>query len=149
MKGNHGEWALVAYTLLPLPDPSLLKCGPGGSTFQAIPFQFLDDIQRETSGLGVTGTLTSRATLQVVFNVVLFIPWGIYDCAYRLADVDDLITNTLGALIGALIAPLVHSFMPQRRELRAARDQSRPVLRGGPAHQVARTFRGSDWCADG
>jgi glycopeptide antibiotics resistance protein len=153
---------LVAYTLLPLPDPNLLKCGPGGSTFQAIPFQFLDDIQRETSGLGITGTLASRATLQVVFNMVLFIPWGviarrylswniavstltgalasglieatqftglwgIYDCAYRLADVDDLITNTLGALLGALIAPVVLWFMPQRRELRAARGQSRPV----------------------
>lgn len=149
--------ALVAYTLLPLPDPTLLKCGPGGSTFQ-----FLDDIQRETSGLGITGTLTSRAMLQVVFNVVLFVPWGviarrylswniavstltgalasglieatqftglwgIYDCAYRLADVDDLITNTLGALIGAMIAPLVLWFMPQRRDLRAARGQSRPV----------------------
>ncbi|MFJ4285477.1 VanZ family protein [Paenarthrobacter nicotinovorans] len=154
--------ALVAYTLLPLPDPTLLKCGPGGSAFQAVPFQFVDDIQRETSGLGITGTLTSRATLQVVFNVVLFIPWGviarryfswniavstitgalvsalieatqftglwgIYDCAYRLADVDDFITNTLGALIGALIAPLVLWFMPQRRELLAARGQSRPV----------------------
>ncbi|WP_416428106.1 VanZ family protein [Paenarthrobacter nicotinovorans] len=159
--------ALVAYTLLPLPDPTLLKCGPGGSTFQALPFQalpfqFLDDIQRETSGLGITGTLTSRAMLQVVFNVVLFVPWGviarrylswniavstltgalasglieatqftglwgIYDCAYRLADIDDLITNTLGALIGAMIAPLVLWFMPQRRDLRAARGQSRPV----------------------
>ncbi|MGO4251770.1 VanZ family protein [Paenarthrobacter sp. TAF1] len=154
--------ALVAYTLLPLPDPTLLKCGPGGSTFQALPFQFLDDIQRDTSGLGITGTLTSRAMLQVVFNVVLFVPWGviarrylswniavstltgalasglieatqftglwgIYDCAYRLADVDDLITNTLGALIGAMIAPLVLWFMPQRRDLRAARGQSRPV----------------------
>lgn len=165
--------ALVAYTLLPLPDPSLLKCGPGGSTFQAIPFQFLDDIQRETSGLGITGTLTSRATLQVVFNVVLFIPWGViarrylswniavstltdalasglieatqftglwglYDCAYRLADVDDLITNALGALIGALIAPLVLWFMPQRRELRAARGQSRQRRRHLPHPHASR-----------
>ncbi|MBT2587049.1 VanZ family protein [Arthrobacter sp. ISL-95] len=154
--------ALVAYTLLPLPDPALLQCPLGGSSFQAVPFQFLDDIQRETAGLGITGTLASRATLQVVFNVVLFIPWGviarrylswnipvsvltgaiasgliettqftglwgIYDCSYRLADVDDFITNTLGALIGALIAPLVLWFMPQRGELRASRCQSRPV----------------------
>ena len=154
--------ALVAYTLLPLPDPTLLQCPPDGSTFQAVPFQFLDDIQRETAGLGITGTLASRATLQVVFNVVLFIPWGViarqylswsipvsvltgalasglieatqftglwglYGCSYRVADVDDLITNTLGALIGALIAPLVLWFMPQRGELRASRGQSRPV----------------------
>ncbi len=81
--------------------------------------------------------------------MVLFIPWGIYECAYRLADVDDLITNTLGALIGALIAPLVLWFMPQRRELRAARDQSRPVLRSGAPHKVARTIGRINRGADG
>jgi glycopeptide antibiotics resistance protein len=154
--------ALVAYTLLPLPDPDSLRCPPGGSTFQAIPFNFISDIQRETAGLGVAGTLTSRAVLQVAFNVILFVPWGVitrrylswnvpvallsgalaslaieltqhtglwglYDCAYRVGDVDDLITNTLGALLGALIAPYVLWFMPQRQELFAARGQSRPV----------------------
>lgn len=30
--------------------------------------------------------------------------WGYYPCAYRIFDVDDLITNTLGGLIGATIA---------------------------------------------
>ncbi|OFI39101.1 hypothetical protein BIU82_15765 [Arthrobacter sp. SW1] len=154
--------ALVAYTLLPLPDPETLRCPPGGSTFQWIPFNFIADIQRETAGLGVAGTLASRATLQVAFNVILFIPWGVitrrylswgvpasvlsgalaslaiettqhtglwglYDCAYRVGDMDDLITNTLGALIGAVIAPYVLWFMPQRKELFAARRQARPV----------------------
>ena len=28
--------------------------------------------------------------------------WGVYPCAYRLFDVDDLLTNTLGAFLGAL-----------------------------------------------
>ncbi|MEE2570321.1 VanZ family protein [Pseudarthrobacter sp. J64] len=154
--------ALVAYTLLPLPDPADLQCPPGGSVFQGVPFNFISDIQRETAGLGITGTLTSRATLQVAFNVILFIPWGViarrylswsipvavlsgaaasvlieltqftglwglYDCAYRVGDVDDLITNTLGALIGALFAPLLLWFMPQRKELLATRGRSRPV----------------------
>ena len=27
--------------------------------------------------------------------------WGVYPCAYRLFDVDDLLANTLGALLGA------------------------------------------------
>lgn len=30
--------------------------------------------------------------------------WGYYPCAYRIFDVDDLITNTAGGLIGAAIA---------------------------------------------
>lgn len=29
--------------------------------------------------------------------------WGLYDCAYRLFDVNDLMTNTLGALVGSLL----------------------------------------------
>lgn len=154
--------ALVAYTLLPLPDPSTLLCGPADSTIQLMPFRFIYDIQRETAGLSLAAILGSRVTLQVVFNVLLFIPlgviirryfsngillstasgflvsvliettqytglWGIYDCAYRLADVDDLVTNTTGALLGALIAPVVLGFMPQQRELFATRRQSRPV----------------------
>lgn len=32
--------------------------------------------------------------------------WGLYDCAYRVADVDDVITNTGGALLGAILAYL-------------------------------------------
>lgn len=30
--------------------------------------------------------------------------WGLYDCAYRIFDVDDLMTNTFGGLIGAICA---------------------------------------------
>jgi hypothetical protein len=30
--------------------------------------------------------------------------WNLYSCAYRLFDVDDLVTNTLGALLGAVIS---------------------------------------------
>ncbi len=32
---------------------------------------------------------------------------GLYDCAYRVLDVDDVLTNVSGALIGALLAPAV------------------------------------------
>jgi hypothetical protein len=30
--------------------------------------------------------------------------WGVYPCAYRLFDVDDIVTNSFGALLGALVS---------------------------------------------
>jgi glycopeptide antibiotics resistance protein len=33
--------------------------------------------------------------------------WNLYDCAYRLFDVDDLLVNTLGATVGSLVSMLV------------------------------------------
>ncbi|GAA3702469.1 hypothetical protein GCM10022377_15140 [Zhihengliuella alba] len=157
--------ALLAYTLLPLPSPSDLQCTPGVSLWEGVqttPFQFVSDIAREAAGLGVLATLKSTVVLQVVFNVVLFLPWGLiarrflgwnvllatvtgfltslfiettqatgvfglYSCAYRLGDVDDLLANTAGALLGALLAPAVLWFFPQRRAFAAARSQPRPV----------------------
>ncbi|MBG7588466.1 VanZ family protein [Rothia sp. BD8] len=152
---------LFAYTMLPLPEPGSLDCS-GGSAIQLVPFHFLQDIRTQTAGLSTTGMLTSRVTLQVVFNVVLFLPWGmlvrgffkrswltatvtgflgslliessqytglwfLYPCAYRLADVDDLIANTTGALIGAVVAPLFLAWMPSSAELAATRRVPRPV----------------------
>nr|WP_281392013.1 VanZ family protein [Brachybacterium halotolerans] len=149
--------ALVAYTLLPLPDPAR-TCGAGaGRTLQLTPFQFVADIVREGGGLGLRDAVTSWAVLQAALNVVLFVPlglavrgmlrrgvltatalgalvslaieatqytglWGIYDCSYRIADVDDLILNTTGALVGALLAPLLlHWWMPSPEQLTARR----------------------------
>ncbi len=39
--------------------------------------------------------------------------YGIYDCPYRLFDVDDLMLNTLGGLIGYAVAPWLTAFMPK------------------------------------
>jgi glycopeptide antibiotics resistance protein len=33
--------------------------------------------------------------------------WHLYDCAYRLFDVDDLVVNTLGATVGSLVSLLL------------------------------------------
>lgn len=41
--------------------------------------------------------------------------WGIYPCAYRLFDVDDLITNTLGGILGYAMGSIVTHFLPQQR----------------------------------
>ena len=41
----------------------------------------------------------------------------IYPNAYRLFDVDDLIVNTLGGIIGFVISPLLMKFLPTKDEL--------------------------------
>ena len=41
--------------------------------------------------------------------------WGIYACPYRLADVDDLMTNTLGAVVGWCLGRLLTPVLPDAR----------------------------------
>lgn len=175
---HHGAWnfarmfggamvclystALIVYTLLPFPDDRLAWCATHRVKPNFTPFNFLDDIARETAGMSTFQAATSRVVLQVVFNVVLFIPFGIIarryfhfgiirsailglfttlliettqytaffgllPCAYRVADVDDIMANALGGLTGALIAPMLLWWMPEARALAARRLDPRPV----------------------
>jgi hypothetical protein len=108
--------------------------------------------------------LKSWAMLQMVLNVVLFVPlgfimrqlynfgplktmllglvlsfgiettqwsgnWGLALCAYRYPDVNDLITNTTGALLGGLLAMLLPRFTADARSLEGKRSQPRPLTR--------------------
>ncbi len=61
--------------------------------------------------------------------------WSLVGCQYRVADIDDLLANTLGALIGAIIAPLLLFWMPPARRLSEGRLRPRPLsgLRRGAA----------------
>lgn len=155
---------LLAYTLLPLPAGDLVAwCAAHGvDGAELVPFHSLADIRGDTAGLSVAATLRSTVVLQVVFNVLLFVPWGVLarrylgwgvlastasalaasamieltqysgifgaiGCSYRVADVDDLLTNTLGGLLGALAAPVVLRWMPQSRSLRGHRLEPQPV----------------------
>ncbi|MFC0329437.1 VanZ family protein [Paenibacillus sepulcri] len=43
--------------------------------------------------------------------------YGIYDCPYRLFDVDDLMLNTAGGMLGYSIAPLLTRFLPDLSRL--------------------------------
>lgn len=43
--------------------------------------------------------------------------YGIYPKAYRLFDVDDLIINTLGGMIGYFITPVFQLFLPSRKQI--------------------------------
>jgi len=152
-------WAIWTYTLLPLPDPAGYQCV--GANIQ--PFAFVQDIRDSlaSSGGGLRAAVMDFAVLQVVFNVVLFMPlgffirvlggrgvviatltglattalieftqltgvWGLYPCAYRFFDVDDLMANTLGALLGSLIAL---PFVGRRRSVAPAADVARPVTK--------------------
>ncbi|PJJ72921.1 glycopeptide antibiotics resistance protein [Diaminobutyricimonas aerilata] len=154
--------ALVAYTLLPLPSPEQACAADQSRLVNLIPFHFIDDIARENPGASPLGLATSRASLQVVLNVALFVPlgvfvrryfhrgtltttivgfagsvlieltqytglFGLYACSYRVADVDDVLANTLGAVLGGLVAPAVLWWMPRRRDLEATRLEPRPV----------------------
>ena len=63
-------------------------------------------------------------TLRLSFLLSLFFEltqlsglYGIYSRGYRLFDVDDLILNTLGGVIGYLIAPILSFFLPSRDRL--------------------------------
>nr|BFF09508.1 hypothetical protein GCM10025699_08110 [Microbacterium flavescens] len=125
--------AIWTYTLLPLPDPDAVRCA--GVNLDL--FAFVADLRG--AAMRPTTVLTDPAALQVLLNVLLFIPlgffvrviggrgilvaalvglglsgfieltqltgaWGLYPCAYRVFDVDDLLTNSLGAVIGSLLS---------------------------------------------
>lgn len=154
---------LAFYTVFPLPDPNWCSVNtppPAALT----PLHSVGDIERGVEGATVTEALRSAVVLQVVLNVVLFVPFGVLvrsllevgrvatvaaglatsllietvqgtgifglvGCAYRVADVDDLVTNTSGTAIGVLLAPLVGQLLPRRRELERQRSRPRRVSR--------------------
>lgn len=45
--------------------------------------------------------------------------YGIFNCAYRIFDVDDLLLNSIGALIGFLLAPIVWALFPSQEAVEA------------------------------
>ncbi|UJP09320.1 VanZ family protein [Microbacterium sp. KUDC0406] len=153
-------WAIWTYTLLPLPDPDTIRC-VGAITD---PMSVVRDIRKAISEPG--RTITNPAMLQLVFNVMLFIPlgffvrviggrgilaallvgfglslfiettqltgvWGLYPCAYRFFDVGDLMTNTTGAVLGAVVGLVVPRAY---RGMRPAPDAGLP--RPSPADAV-------------
>lgn len=123
--------ALWTYTLLPLPPAGDYDCrgrqldplGSLGAIDPAAPATLLRDpaflqvalnvllfvplgyYVRRILGRGVVvATLVGLATSLVIETTQLTGVWNIYDCAYRLFDVDDLMVNTLGAVGGSLLS---------------------------------------------
>ncbi|PZM64334.1 VanZ family protein [Paenibacillus dendritiformis] len=72
------------------------------------------------------------ATTIIAFVVSLFFEttqrtglYGIYACPYRLFDVDDLMLNTVGGMLGFVLAPLITYFLPHSSKLDADVDLTR------------------------
>lgn len=87
---------------------------------------------------GVIGTRFFRWRANVVVGLAALVSIGIeltqavgipflYPCPYRIADVDDIILNTTGAVLGVLLAPVLLWWMPSARSLSAGRLLPRPV----------------------
>ncbi|MEV0675653.1 VanZ family protein [Actinosynnema sp. NPDC050436] len=135
---------LVAFTLFPLPvvTPDFCAGRRFSDSWQLHPLASLDDILRDGSpalwqvllnvvlfvpmgfllryrfGRGpvtsaVVGVLVSASVELVQGTAVL----GLYPCPYRLADVDDVLTNTTGTVVGWLVAiPLARVLPPANAE---------------------------------
>lgn len=149
--------------MLPLPSSRHNAALLGGAA-QLVPLNFIHDIMKETSIIisqpsTYLRLLKERAFLQVVFNVLLTIPfgmilryyfrtnwvrsillslllslffeitqvtgiYGLYDHPYRVFDVDDLMTNTLGGILGYLAAEWLSGLLPRIEQLDAQVDVS-------------------------
>lgn len=127
--------ALVSFTLYPMPDNPAKFCADYNLSPQLIPFASIMEISSEGLRaalqvgmnllffvpLGIFGKLLFRwkiwkvvlagfVTSLLIETAQLTGAFGIYPCSYRLFDVDDLLLNTLGAILGYLVAMIV----PQR-----------------------------------
>lgn len=149
--------ALWTYTLLPLPDPDAVVCAGAnielfafvadvrGAALRpatalsdpaalqvmlnALLFVPLGFFVRVLGGRGIIVAVLAGLGVSAVIELTqLTGVWGLYACAYRVFDVDDLVTNTLGTVIGSLLALAV-----PRRHRGSARsldaDLPRPVTR--------------------
>ncbi len=142
--------------ILPLPtfSEALKNTGPYINT---IPFKFISDFIRETpfvwNNLSTyIKTILDPSFYVVLFNIVMFIPLGMYlryyfKCSfkktllysfllslffeltqltglyfiypnpYRLCDIDDLIQNTLGGIIGFFVMGWLDNYLPTRERI--------------------------------
>jgi glycopeptide antibiotics resistance protein len=131
--------ALACFTLYPMPENAAAYCVTHHLKPQLNPLEFIHDIQTDglagimQLGMNVVffiplGFFMKRTfrwklaiALPITFLTSLLIEttqltgiWGIYPCAYRLFDVDDLITNTVGGALGFAIGNVINRLLPQQ-----------------------------------
>ena len=66
--------------------------------------------------------------------------YGIYNCPYRIFDVDDLILNSTGALFGFLVAPVILTLFPSRKSLIEKGEKLRGYRLVPPLSQLLAVF---------
>jgi len=156
--------AIPMYTLLPsgINIDAFCQMATGPRT-QVVPFHFLHEIHARQMGFSPSDLIANVALQQVVLNVILFVPlglflrklngfrawtvilaglgtsvlveltqlmgnWGLSECAYRVFDVDDILLNTFGTLVGLLLSPILELF-PGVRLNERDRLRIRPINR--------------------
>ena len=142
---------VLALVFFPLPDAAQ-AARLSGHEIQLVPFQFVADFLRETplvlsDARTYLPALFDRTVLQVVCNILMLLPFGMYlryVCgldlgkvalaslafsafielgqltglffvfrgSYRLCDVDDLMLNTLGGLLGGELVHALEAYLP-------------------------------------
>ena len=60
----------------------------------------------------VTAAVCGLVLSAIIETTQLTGVWGLYSCAFRVFDVDDMLTNTVGAVLGSLVALLVRARAP-------------------------------------
>ncbi|WP_394684877.1 VanZ family protein [uncultured Microbacterium sp.] len=129
-------WAIWTYTLIPVPASEVYRCaGVNLHPFAfvdevrsavAVSGRYLTDpvvlqvalnvllfaplgfFLRVLGGRGILiAGLVGFATSGIIETTQLTGVWGIFPCAYRVFDVDDLLANTVGALLGSVLAFVV------------------------------------------
>ncbi|GAB3275586.1 VanZ family protein [Parasphingorhabdus pacifica] len=104
-----------------LADPTIQQFG-----FNVLLFVPLGTFVRHLRGRGMTAALLTGFGVSMLIELTQLTGiWFLYPCPYRLFDVDDLIANSAGALVGGMLAPLLRLLPGQRSGIEAT--QPRPV----------------------
>lgn len=147
--------ALWTYTLLPLPEPGEVACVGAQlhplqflADIRSFPHGSLGELRHNPAFMQVAlnvvlfvplgfflrlgwrrgivvSTFAGLAVSLLIETTQLTGVWGIYPCAFRLFDVDDLLANTAGAVLGSLLSLALKPWAARRAVTRTA--QPRPV----------------------
>ncbi len=145
-------YLICVYFLAIFPLPDMNQLDMNSPIWQLVPFHFILDIMQDVSYKSVWSVLSCPSVYTVLFNILMFIPFGIYlryyfkkslkktivfsflfslflevtqltglyfiyPHPYRLFDVDDLIINTFGGIVGYFVSSLFIKFLPSRDEI--------------------------------